>query len=926
MERALALRLKMSPSHLDEHNHLVLYHCCTPTGRFWPASLAGCDPFCEGVLSDFAAYGSATSVYFKFLKLLTWVFVLVTVCAVPQLVINVNGNGRLTSLNAITLSSTTLGNLGLPLAASNASSLSSGNGSSSALSSVAGLTVLDIPGWSLVAPKGLAPTPTVISLVYSGCDLVGVVLLFCAYLWLRVSEEQEEEEVNQATITAEDYTVFIPNLPEFATEESLREHFTAFVSTQAPRPANHPPDFAAVEEVHVVECDHVLNKMFEDRGRLRRQAERKTEERNQLREDISQGASAEGLTGLCFPLHRQLAALDRDIKSLDARITSLSLKAAQYSKSHETSPVAAFVTFRHQEAKNFVVRAYRGGFIAWCCQSASHRLAHKGSSRSSELCCPSHLHVRSAPAPSAVLWGNLQITQCQHAVCVGYTSIAALVLICLSFTVLYFSSHWTASLERQGALAVCPVVSPPPLLPGSPQLAALHAVGSALNATKFCACESMPWGSKTLSQLSAPFAATQQLDASDCPFQACPRWLQLDYAGVLKQGFCVEWIKNRSTQGGLVGAAAVITLAINTLLAWVMRYLTTMEGHYSWEDLNSSLAMRLFIASFFNTGLLVVLLNVAWPLVLTREGFPTGKYEDFTPAWFNNVGTSILTTMLINTFTVHLFTTVSGCKHCCDVQRGAFSARTQRDLNNKVLGPFSDPAIRYGQLFNILFVCYVFSTGMPILVPIACASFFLYYWVDKLAFMWYYRSPPAFSIHLQDAMSSFIPLALLLHCALGTWMLSASELFKAVDEPALARYSAPVVAQMLRLSTYPTLSQGISRVTQPGVLPLFLATVALAAYIALSSAFFVLRQASGAAFSLLTCGHFHAGGRRRAWDLSTPTYRQALQPPAAMVGLPSYNMLLDPGTQYNYGYSEEWARSHKRECLGRQERARAPLC
>ena len=593
--------------------------------------------------------------------------------------------------------------------------------------------------------------------------------------------------------------------------------------------------------------------------------------------------------------------------------------------------MAAFVTFRHQAARDFVVGAYRGGWVAWCCQPRSHRLPLPPGAPPAGACsCRTRLRVKRAPAPNAILWANLQVPCGEHAVRVALTSGVALALLAVSFCALWFASARVAAAQAGAALAACtPALPTPPLAalltPFSPAVAALRAApAGAANATTFCACAAMPWQGYSLEQLQAPYSQRGLLEAADCPNQACVRWLELDVAGVWAQPFCVAWLQARSYAAALVVAAAALVLGVNSGLGWAMRRLTAWEGHHSVEDENASLAVRLFAASFFNTGLLVVMINVAWPLAQARELFPAGKYADFSPEWFDNVGSSLLITMLINVVSPHAYTVVMGCLYCRYVARSDLTAATQRDLNRRVAPPANDAAIRYAQLFTTIFVCLVFSTGLPLMMPILTVSLVLFYWVDKIAFMWYYRRPPAISVHLQQAMSALLPLALLLHLAVGCWMLSASALFQAVNVPLLRAYSEPVVSQLLALSAYPTVSRGVERLSQQGVLPILVLLVLVAAWMAAQLALLVLRRALGSLWALATCGQCRDGlgyGAGREWDLAPPTYLDSLdRGPSSgsrgraqkMQGTESYNMLLDPQIMHAFGISAEWARSHRR--------------
>ena len=279
------------------------------------------------------------------------------------------------------------------------------------------------------------------------------------------------------------------------------------------------------------------------------------------------------------------------------------------------------------------------------------------------------------------------------------------------------------------------------------------------------------------------------------------------------------------------------------------------------------------------------------------------------------------------------------------VRNPKLTAPTQRDLNKLVLGPMNDPSIRYAQIFNILFVCFVFSTGLPLMIPVAAASFLLFYWVDKATFMWYFRKPPAYTIRLQRTMSGLMPLALLLHLAVGIWMLSESNLFTSFDLGGLSKYSDPIAAQAASLARSAVVTQGVKRITEDGVMPIFIFFLFILLWVVLQALWLVASRSCTAALHLVTCGQCLKGGGKGLrgggepgidWDFSSPTYPQSMDNAAAsrsrgrggrrsvvlsglqqkLQGRESYNMLLDPEIMYAFGIDIEWAKKHKGACRG----------
>lgn len=844
-------------------------------------------------MSSLKEYGSGVTVYFKTMKLLALVFTLMALTAVPALVINSNGRGRLASLNAITLSSTTLGNLGL---APNSTQL---------------LAVM--PGWALVAHAGQPLTPTAAGLIYSISDLIACAIFMVFYVALRVGEVREAAEVDKATTTAEDYTIYLPTLPSATTEELLGQHFSEFVQAHAPHLPNHPPDFHAVDEVHIVERDPGLVDILVTRGRIRRRSERIAEALRSLEELERRTGLGAGTArwGCCACGPSRLVHLRARKEALDARASALTLEAAAYKSTHLHEAAAAFVTFRHQATQKWVLGEYALSTSAGpCLQPKRYRLSGRA-----------RIHPRAAPAPSSVIWANLRVSTRTFVCRMAATALVSLVLISVSFVALWVASAQAASANTSRVHSVACGEGGDgeavPLAPFSPTLAALHATRgpATANATKYCTCASMPWSQYTLDQVEAGYEKSGLLDAEDCPLQACPRRLELS-PGSVWRGLCAGWVWDRSAAALLVAGSTFVVLAINNGLGNVLRYLSDTEGHASQDDLNASLVQRLFIATFVNTGVLVVFINVAFPEVVGTEALPTGKYRDFSPAWYSTVGTSLLTTMFFNILTPHAYNCVCALRHCDMLRNPDLSAPTQRDLNRKVLGPLNDPAFRYARLLNTVFVCFVFSTGLPLMLPIAAASFIVFYWAEKYFFLYFYRRPPACSVSLQQSASGVLPLALILHLAVGAWMLSGSAIFTASmggrDTLGLSRVTDPLAAQIITLAgDHALVVRGVERLSQPGVLPMVVVLLGLvglwAGRLAVRAWGLVGETACGALVG--DCG---ARARRapHAWNLHTPCFSDAVRS-GEMQGREGYNVLLDEEVAHAFGITLEWARTHR---------------
>ena len=64
------------------------------------------------------------------------------------------------------------------------------------------------------------------------------------------------------------------------------------------------------------------------------------------------------------------------------------------------------------------------------------------------------------------------------------------------------------------------------------------------------------------------------------------------------------------------------------------------------------------------------------------------------------------------------------------------------------LGPKFVMEIRYANMLYVIYVTFMYSSGMPFLYVIAFITLFLSYWVDKYMFLNFYRIPPRHTAHI----------------------------------------------------------------------------------------------------------------------------------------------------------------------------------
>lgn len=116
-----------------------------------------------------------------------------------------------------------------------------------------------------------------------------------------------------------------------------------------------------------------------------------------------------------------------------------------------------------------------------------------------------------------------------------------------------------------------------------------------------------------------------------------------------------------------------------------------------------------------------------------------GTYNDFSVEWYRVVGSTITLTMLVNIITPHFFNLVgsliASCRRCydrgCSMNRTRTKQMIQEEYERVYLGAEFIFEMRYSQILSSVFICLLFSSGIPMLYPITVVTFLITYGIDK---------------------------------------------------------------------------------------------------------------------------------------------------------------------------------------------------
>ena len=243
--------------------------------------------------------------------------------------------------------------------------------------------------------------------------------------------------------------------------------------------------------------------------------------------------------------------------------------------------------------------------------------------------------------------------------------------------------------------------------------------------------------------------------------------------------------------------SGLASTAVNIFLYAVIPWLTSFEVHASLSGREKQMSIKLAVALTVNTALFAVIVN--WRLPTTYSGaIPSwlralgllgGTFDDFTMPWYAVTGATIISTMVANTLMTPMFMLYEYMHDA--LARAAVHGRigavpTQGGLDELYVGARFKVSDKYPVVLSMVVVSLLFSTGLPILLPLVAIGLALQYIVDKAMLLRFYRKPPAYDASMFFVALDFIPFAVVAHLLFGFWMLTTpAQLPSVTISPAL---------------------------------------------------------------------------------------------------------------------------------------------
>ncbi|CAD8188725.1 unnamed protein product [Paramecium pentaurelia] len=251
---------------------------------------------------------------------------------------------------------------------------------------------------------------------------------------------------------------------------------------------------------------------------------------------------------------------------------------------------------------------------------------------------------------------------------------------------------------------------------------------------------------------------------------------------------CQQWFNDYVKIVGWPFLIVVVIIFINQIIQIIFTKFAEFEGHRSKSKQLSSRLLKVFVVQYINTALVILIINIKFTSELNISSFSVllnGKFDDISVQWFNQVGTTILLTMLIyvigpiiNIVINSIIRCLKKCFDQCGLQDGQFTRKlTQQDLNEYYTGSDFNVELKYSQILTVICVNFLYSSGMPLLYLTTALFLFITYCCDKYFLLHFCKTPPKVDDSVAKLVRQILKLLLIWHVIFSIWIYGSTKLF-----------------------------------------------------------------------------------------------------------------------------------------------------
>jgi len=587
-----------------------------------------------------------------------------------------------------------------------------------------------------------------IALTVALCDAVIIIIFIVMVYSLKYAQKSATRNVLKTAYSASSYTLQIRNLPQDLPSEELAGKLWSFFDHRLGNKdgsSNHRVvDVQIVLPNKLIAFSRKLGKIIQKKNTLIREFMQLYAIEFAKNEIDFKGVQkiVMDLKKNRSPNAKEATQLYRKIRDCASQKTKILNTIQKLKTTKNIKIVCAFVTFSSIIAKNKILDMFSSSPIDRLARSLCKSCYSKDTSFLGK-----HLVARTASDPGSILWENLGEPGPKIFLRRMTSLFLTVLLWVISGGILLVSTYYKNYFKEEYPEIDCSQYDPT-----MDEAAVDYSRGQYQIGLLGCYCSEDIFG-----RINTVFTAANN------------------------QKLCYNYFQDKITEMTITFAIVFGVLVVNYGIQFIFQGLSKFEKHSS---LNKQLAQRViktFVAQFLNTGILILLINAK----VEKISFWQGKFKDLSPLWYENVGSTLLSTMFINIFTVPtikaIFVLFNKIRRLCD--RGCTSderktkKKTQPEYEKLYAGPEFIIDFRYSQILTLTFVCFLYSGGMPFLYVTSFAQLIITYYFDKLFLLRVCKLPKNYDEKLEQVVRITLYGIIILHLLFTIFMYGNPSIF-----------------------------------------------------------------------------------------------------------------------------------------------------
>lgn len=243
--------------------------------------------------------------------------------------------------------------------------------------------------------------------------------------------------------------------------------------------------------------------------------------------------------------------------------------------------------------------------------------------------------------------------------------------------------------------------------------------------------------------------------------------------------FCGDYIYESLEIFSVEIISALLIVAGNTIVEYILLAILVFERHWDINKFRGKIMNRMTFVLSMNTALITLLVSLECIYIpFTTTILLSGDYTNFERGWYVKIGPILLAIASASLLYPHLFTLF--VVYPCSAIKRAYcwkKYRNQYDLNKAFLGSEFNISPRLAEINSMVFLCYMYSGGIPLLAVICFFAVVVIYWTDKVLLFRYYRKPPYMESNYYLSSIIWLHIIVICHCIVTLLMYGCSEIF-----------------------------------------------------------------------------------------------------------------------------------------------------